>query len=73
MMRTNVSSSNISTLGYRLGCLYVKFHSGAVYKYEAVPFTVYKALQDADSVGRKFHETVRTAGFKYERVSDETL
>lgn len=51
--------------------LFAEFQSGAVYKYDNVPFVVYKALKTirkTGSVGSLFNELVKRPNYKYERV-----
>jgi hypothetical protein len=68
MDRTPVDSSNIASIGWApwdlevdspIGELEVSFHHGGIYSYYKVPYTVYKALREADSVGRTFHALVK--------------
>ena len=44
-----VSSSNISSIGYQSGTLYVSFHSGGLYAYSGVPESIYRELMSASS------------------------
>lgn len=59
----HVASANLDTVGYHRGDLYVRFQSGQSYKYEKVPFPVYQALINAESIGQYFHKNVRNAFF----------
>lgn len=52
MNMTPVSSSNISSIGYEAGTLYVSFHSGGLYAYYNVPDSVYYGLMSASSHGK---------------------
>ncbi|MFR4634095.1 MAG: KTSC domain-containing protein [Blautia faecis] len=47
-----VSSSNISSIGYQSGTLYVSFHSGGLYAYSGVPESIYRELMSASSHGK---------------------
>ena len=65
MIRRPVSSSNIASVGWQPdggtqneGTLEVEFHSGHVYRYDAVPEDVYEALLGASSVGRFLNYSV---------------
>lgn len=51
-----VKSSNIAKLGYdqESKTLYVKFLSGVTWSYAEVPEEEYKALSEAESVGKHF-------------------
>ena len=51
MRMTPVSSSNISSIGYENGTLYVEFHGGRLYAYSGVPESVYRNLMAASSHG----------------------
>lgn len=55
-----VESSNIAAIAYKDDCLYVKFLEGNIYKYFNVPFEVFTQLLEADSVGRAFHQLVKS-------------
>lgn len=52
MRMTPVSSSNISSIGYENGTLYVEFHHGGTYAYSNVPESVYRGLMTASSHGK---------------------
>lgn len=54
-------SSTIAAVGYdkELRELIVKFHSGGIYAFEAVPEQEHEALIQAASVGRQFHQSIR--------------
>mgnify|MGYP003291661603 CR=1 FL=1 len=54
-----VSSSDLSSVGYENGTLYISFHSGGLYSYSDVPQHVYSALLNAPSKGRYFHAYIR--------------
>jgi hypothetical protein len=61
MLRTHVSSSAISSVGYdeRSAVLEVEFRSGAVYDYLQVPKKVYRDLLKAPSKGGFVSQRVR--------------
>lgn len=46
-----VVSSNISSIGYEDGILYVAFHRGGLYAYSGVPESVHRGLMAAPSHG----------------------
>lgn len=52
MRMTPVSSSNISSIGYKDETLYVEFHHGGTYEYSNVPESVYRGLMTASSHGK---------------------
>lgn len=51
MNMTPVSSSNIASIGYEAGTLYVTFNRGGLYAYSGVPQSVYQGLMSASSHG----------------------
>lgn len=63
-----VSSSNLSSVGYENGVLYIAFHSGGLYSYTGVPFTVYQDLMNAPSHGKYFREHIRN-NYPYSKLS----
>ena len=62
MDRTQVDSSNISSIGYDSDklTLEVEFRTGKVYQYWNVPKDVYDALIASESKGKYFHSEVRS-------------
>jgi hypothetical protein len=56
-----VESSVIASVGHDADrdVLEVRFRSGRVYNYRAVPADVYAALLAAESIGRYFNEVIR--------------
>ena len=54
-----VSSSNLSSVGYENGTLQIQFHSGGLYRYINVPYSVYQGLMAAFSKGRYFRANIR--------------
>lgn len=76
--RIPVSSSNVSSVGWRpgpppwCGTLEIEFKRGAVYLYYGVPASVALRVllgQLEGSVGHTFHLLVRQVDYPYERVS----
>lgn len=61
MDRDRVESSNIASVGYDplLFLLEVEFGDGAVYRYDRVPWHIYRGLMDAQSKGSYFARWVR--------------
>jgi hypothetical protein len=53
-----VKSSNINSIFYLPGMLFIRFHGGEIYKYEGVPSLVYAALMAADSKGGYFARAI---------------
>jgi hypothetical protein len=68
--RQPVESSVIRSVGYEqaTSVLEIEFHTDKVYRYFAVPRTVYQGLLDAPSAGAYFNEFVRDR-YPDERVS----
>ena len=54
MYMTPVSSSDISSIGYENGTLYISFHA-----YFNVPQSVYAGLMSAGSHGKYFHAFIK--------------
>ncbi|GGH40671.1 KTSC domain-containing protein [Microbacterium album] len=61
MRRTPLDSAAIAAAGYDAdtAVLELQFTSGEVYRYYAVPPSVYRALRSAESAGRYFTEHIR--------------
>ena len=58
---TNVSSSNIKSVGYDMDkkILCIKFLNGSLYTYKDVPLSKYEALRDANSVGKYLNQNIK--------------
>jgi len=68
-LRTPVESSLLTAVTYSTDqTLQLEFRSGAVYRYFAVPPTVFHALIAAESKGAYFNRNVRSR-FRYQRLS----
>lgn len=63
----SVSSSNISSIGYEDGVLYVRFCSGGLYAYFDVPESVYRGLMAASSHGHYFAVHVK-GQYRYRQI-----
>lgn len=63
-----VNSSDISSVGYESGTLYIKFNSGGTYSYSNVPESVYRELMNASSHGKYFHANIKNV-YSYRRIS----
>jgi hypothetical protein len=67
-VRTPVQSSLLSSIGYSIDAtLDLEFRSGAIYRYFAVPYTVFQELIAAASKGAYFNRNVRSR-FRYQRL-----
>lgn len=62
-----VSSSNLSSVGYENGSLYVRFHNGSLYEYTGVPESVYNSLMAAPSHGHYLAVHVKGV-YPYKRI-----
>lgn len=62
-----VSSSNIASVGYEAGTLYVSFNSGGLYAYSGVPESVYQGLMSASSHGSYLARYVKGV-YPYRRI-----
>ena len=67
MQMVSVSSSNLSSVGYENGTLYIAFNSGGVYSYSGVPRSVYEELMAAESHGKYFVKFIRNV-YPYQRI-----
>lgn len=54
-----VNSSDIASIGYDCGTLYIQFHKGGLYSYSGVPIDVYRDLMSASSHGQYFHAHIK--------------
>jgi hypothetical protein len=70
MIRKNVISSNINSIGYDSATrlLEIEFNSGGVYQYLNVPENVYSGLMAASSHGQYFHRNIKSV-YSYQKVS----
>lgn len=68
MIMTNVSSSNLSAVGYEDGKLQVDFLNGTSYVYSDVPRHIYDGLMPAPSKGSYLDQYVKKAGYHYTRI-----
>lgn len=59
MVMHPVSSSDIASIGYESGNLYIRFLNGSTYEYFDVPQSVYAGLMSAGSHGKYFHAFIR--------------
>ncbi len=62
-----VDSSNLSSVGYENGTLYISFHSGGLYAYSGVPEYVYFELLNAPSKGKYFHANIKNS-YPYDKI-----
>lgn len=67
MKMVGVRSSNVHSIGYENGTLFVRFLSGAFYEYYAVPEDVYEAFINAPSKGKFVHYCLK-GRYLYKRV-----
>lgn len=67
MNMTPVSSSDLSSVGYENGTLYIAFNSGGLYAYYHVPESVYYDLMSAPSHGKYFHRFIKN-NYSYKRI-----
>ena len=62
-----VSSSNIASIGYENGTLYVAFNRGGLYAYSGVPVSIYHELMSASSHGSYLASHVKGI-YPYRRI-----
>jgi hypothetical protein len=68
-VRTPLQSSLLSSIAYSIhATLELEFRSGAIYRYFAVPYTVFEGLIAAESKGAYFNRNVRNR-FRYQRLA----
>lgn len=68
MKMNHVVSSDLESVGYEDGTLYIRFHSGGTYRYSGVPVSVYRGLMSAASHGKYFHANVKGL-YPYARIA----
>jgi hypothetical protein len=54
-----VKSSNVAAVGHDGDALYVKFHSGDIWRYPGVSTDEHQQLLTAQSVGSHYHRNVK--------------
>lgn len=54
MQMVPVASSNLSSVGYENGTLYIRFHNGSLYAYDGVPSHIHRELMAAASHGHNW-------------------
>lgn len=67
MQMIPVSSSNIASIGYEDGTLYVMFNNGSLYAYSGVPAHIYQGLMTASSHGSYLARYVKGV-YPYRRI-----
>ena len=67
MVMQPVFSSNIASIGYENGTLYVRFHNGGTYAYFNVPQSVYEGLMSAPSHGKYLHAHIK-GSYSYRKL-----
>ncbi len=69
--REAVESTSIASIGFHaeLRVLEIEFRSGALYRYLAVPPSVFEGMQKAESKGRYFSQKIR-GRFNFHRLAD---
>lgn len=58
---TKIQSTNIAEAAWHDSELYLRFHSGDLYRYEEVPSRVFDELVAAPSAGKYFHSHIKAA------------
>jgi hypothetical protein len=59
MMLTLVDSTAIRAVGYDGHTLTVEFHTGRIYDHPGVPYSVYRELMNASSMGAYYNRYIR--------------
>lgn len=67
--REAVESASIASIGFHAGLrvLEIEFRGGALYRYFAVPPSIFEGLQKAESKGRYFSRSIR-GRFEFQRL-----
>ena len=70
MVRTNVVSSNLRSVGYETitKTLEIEFHSGGIYQYFGIPNSIHSGLMNADSHGTYFDRNIKKAGYRFRKI-----
>jgi len=63
-----VISTDIDSIGYENGTLYIRFNSGGLYSYSGVPNSIYHSLMSASSHGSYFHAYIKN-NYPYQKHS----
>jgi hypothetical protein len=63
-----VNSSDLQSVGYENGTLFIRFHSGGTYSYSGVPDSVYRDLLAAGSHGQYFQAFIK-GHYPYAKIS----
>ena len=71
--REAVESRSIASIGFHteLRVLEIEFRSGALYRYFAVPRSIFEGIRQAESKGRYFSQSIR-GRFEFHRLADVT-
>jgi hypothetical protein len=62
-----VKSSQINSVGWQSGTLFIEFNKGTVYSYDRVPESFFEALKKAESVGKYFAAQIK-GKFEFEKT-----
>ena len=62
-----VVSSNLQSVGYESGNLYIRFLKGGLYEYFNVPQHIYEGLMQASSHGEYFAQNIKNT-YRYARI-----
>ena len=65
----DVVSSQVKRVTWQNDVMIVTFTNGSVYAYEDVPYSVYKELTEAESVGHYLNESVKY-NYSYHKLTD---
>lgn len=70
MNRTPVNSSHVKSVGhdFERSILEVEFNNGAIHQYHNVPQSTYAQIVSSSSVGKTFHDTIRSKPFRSTQI-----
>ena len=63
-----VDSTNLESVGYENNTLYVLFHSGGLYSYDGVPYSLYQSLMSAPSKGKFLSQYIKNS-YPYKKLN----
>jgi hypothetical protein len=71
MQRTQVSSSNLMSIGYDVDSkiLEIEFLSRDIYQYFDIPKNIFQGLMNAASHGTYLDANIKKAGYRYRKIN----
>ena len=69
MIRRQVISSDVASIGYENGVLEVEFHKGGIYRYYNVDAGLFYEFLNAPSKGKFVHNVLIKYNYPYQRIA----